>query len=189
VSTSTLKELKHLLRLLEPLEADGRLDVPGLATLNGARRAVADAEALEPGYFRDSDGAVKPLPACSTCGRQDVRDCWARGHQQTDEPPPHLNGYERDAWRGMKTQSMRDLLGSISRLRAECEDLRHLSIRPLVNQSDLGDVVRLVLKTAATMAEARAENEAEVMAARRLQLLGLDVVKAVLREMTPATRA
>jgi hypothetical protein len=37
------KELWHLVRLLEPLERDGRLDVPGLATLNGARAALAKA--------------------------------------------------------------------------------------------------------------------------------------------------
>jgi hypothetical protein len=34
------KELAHLVRLLEPLEKDGGLDVPGLATLNGARKAL-----------------------------------------------------------------------------------------------------------------------------------------------------
>jgi len=37
-------ELRHLVRLLEPLERDGGLDVPGLATLNGARRALKMAE-------------------------------------------------------------------------------------------------------------------------------------------------
>ena len=35
------KELEHLVRLLEPLEKAGTLDVPGLATLNGARKALA----------------------------------------------------------------------------------------------------------------------------------------------------
>ena len=35
------KELRHLVVLLGPLEKDGRLDVPGLATLNGARAAIA----------------------------------------------------------------------------------------------------------------------------------------------------
>ena len=39
-----LAELKHLIALIEPLERDGRLNVPGLATLNGARAAVARAE-------------------------------------------------------------------------------------------------------------------------------------------------
>lgn len=39
-----LRELKHLVRLLEPLERDGGLNVPGLATLNGARAAIAKAE-------------------------------------------------------------------------------------------------------------------------------------------------
>lgn len=35
------RELGHLARLLEPQEADGSLSVPGLATLNGARAALA----------------------------------------------------------------------------------------------------------------------------------------------------
>lgn len=39
-----LRELKHLVALLEPLERDGSLAVPGLATLNGAREAIAKAE-------------------------------------------------------------------------------------------------------------------------------------------------
>jgi hypothetical protein len=39
------KELKHLVGLLEPLEQDGSLQhVPGLATLNGARAALAKVE-------------------------------------------------------------------------------------------------------------------------------------------------
>lgn len=38
-----LKELNHLVALLEPLEKDGSLDVPGLATLNGARAAIKKA--------------------------------------------------------------------------------------------------------------------------------------------------
>lgn len=42
---NTLKELKHLVRLLEPMEEAGTLNVPGLATLNGARRAISEAEA------------------------------------------------------------------------------------------------------------------------------------------------
>jgi hypothetical protein len=32
-------------RLLEPLEEAGTLNVPGLATLNGARKAITEAEA------------------------------------------------------------------------------------------------------------------------------------------------
>lgn len=135
-------------------------------------------DSIEPGYFRDSDGKVKPLPACSTCGRQDVRECWSRGHQ-----PPVLGQSSLGA------PTMRTADRRIAELEAECLDLRALAQRPLVNQVNLGDVVRLALKTAAAMAEARAKNEAEVMAARRLQLLGLDVEKAVLREMTLATRA
>lgn len=38
-----LRELRHLVRLLEPMEREGGLDVPGLATLNGARAAIARA--------------------------------------------------------------------------------------------------------------------------------------------------
>lgn len=38
-----LKELQHLVRLLTPLEIAGTLNVPGLATLNGARAAIAQA--------------------------------------------------------------------------------------------------------------------------------------------------
>lgn len=38
-----LKELMHLVRLLEPVEKNGGLDVPGLATLNGAREAIKKA--------------------------------------------------------------------------------------------------------------------------------------------------
>ncbi len=37
------KELNHLVRLLEPLEKEGFLGVPGLATLNGARMALKKA--------------------------------------------------------------------------------------------------------------------------------------------------
>lgn len=40
------RELAHLVRLLEPLEKDGGLDVPGLATLNGARAALRKAGVL-----------------------------------------------------------------------------------------------------------------------------------------------
>jgi hypothetical protein len=45
-----LKELKHLVALMEPLEADGRLHIPGLATVNGARAAIAKAEPQQPTY-------------------------------------------------------------------------------------------------------------------------------------------
>lgn len=34
------RELLHLLRLMEPLEKEGGFDIPGLATLNGARAAL-----------------------------------------------------------------------------------------------------------------------------------------------------
>ena len=37
-------ELNHLVTLLEPLESNGNLNVPGLATLNGARAAIAKAK-------------------------------------------------------------------------------------------------------------------------------------------------
>ena len=39
-----LKELRHLVMLLEPLEQSGDLHIPGLATLNGPRAAIAKAE-------------------------------------------------------------------------------------------------------------------------------------------------
>ena len=38
------KELRHLVRLIEPLEKNGGLNIPGLATLNGARAALALSE-------------------------------------------------------------------------------------------------------------------------------------------------
>ena len=38
---STRAALAHLVRLMEPLERDGTLNIPGLATLNGAREALA----------------------------------------------------------------------------------------------------------------------------------------------------
>lgn len=38
-----LRELQHLTRLLEIQEDEGTLTVPGLATLNGARAAIAKA--------------------------------------------------------------------------------------------------------------------------------------------------
>ena len=42
-----LEKLQHLVRLLEPLEQAGGMDVPGLATLNGARAAIAQAKGKE----------------------------------------------------------------------------------------------------------------------------------------------
>lgn len=39
-----LYELTRLVSLLEPLEQDGSLNVPGLATLNGPRAAIAAAK-------------------------------------------------------------------------------------------------------------------------------------------------
>ena len=46
-----LHELEHLVGLLEPMEQDGTLQVPGLATLNGAREAIKAArrEVATPG--------------------------------------------------------------------------------------------------------------------------------------------
>jgi len=41
------RELAHLVRLMEPLEQAGTLNVPGLATLNGARAALARARGEE----------------------------------------------------------------------------------------------------------------------------------------------
>ena len=44
-----VRELARLVRLLEPLEQAGTLNVPGLATLNGARAALAGtAPVLKP---------------------------------------------------------------------------------------------------------------------------------------------
>jgi hypothetical protein len=42
-SPDLLHELAQLVRLLEPLEEAGSLNVPGLATLNGARAALEKA--------------------------------------------------------------------------------------------------------------------------------------------------
>ena len=39
-----VRELSHLVRLIEPMERDGSLNIPGLATLNGAREALAEAD-------------------------------------------------------------------------------------------------------------------------------------------------
>jgi capsule polysaccharide export protein KpsE/RkpR len=39
------RELSHLVFLLEPLERDGTLNVPGLATLNGARAVLTKEKA------------------------------------------------------------------------------------------------------------------------------------------------
>lgn len=47
-------ELAHLVGLLEPLEASGALNVPGLATLNGARLALSKAR----GEPTPSEGGV-----------------------------------------------------------------------------------------------------------------------------------
>jgi hypothetical protein len=41
------RELAHLVRLMEPPEKEGSLDIPGLATLNGARGALKAALAIE----------------------------------------------------------------------------------------------------------------------------------------------
>ena len=40
-----LAELEHLVLLMEPLERDGGLHIPGLATLNAARAAIKKAKA------------------------------------------------------------------------------------------------------------------------------------------------
>lgn len=48
-SPALLRELRHLVRLLEPLEQSGALNVPGLATLNGARSAISRATGGEDG--------------------------------------------------------------------------------------------------------------------------------------------
>ena len=37
------EELQHLVTLIQPLEREGDLHIPGLATLNGAREALAKA--------------------------------------------------------------------------------------------------------------------------------------------------
>jgi len=42
-SNELLKELIHLVQLMEPLEQEGKLNIPGLATLNGARNAINKA--------------------------------------------------------------------------------------------------------------------------------------------------
>ena len=39
-----LRELSHLVRLLETPISDGRVSAPGLATLNGAKAAIAKAQ-------------------------------------------------------------------------------------------------------------------------------------------------
>jgi hypothetical protein len=44
VNADLYRELCHLVRLLEPLEKSGELNVPGLATLNGAREAIRAAK-------------------------------------------------------------------------------------------------------------------------------------------------
>jgi DNA-directed RNA polymerase subunit RPC12/RpoP len=52
------RELRHLVRLLEPLEQEGGLAVPGLATLNGARAALESY---------DESQRVPPWPKCAAC--------------------------------------------------------------------------------------------------------------------------
>jgi hypothetical protein len=42
-----VRELTHLVRLLEPLEKEGGLQVPGLATLNGARAVLSKVDSLK----------------------------------------------------------------------------------------------------------------------------------------------
>jgi hypothetical protein len=42
-SPDLYRELERLVCLIEPLEHEGGLDIPGLATLNGARAAIAKA--------------------------------------------------------------------------------------------------------------------------------------------------
>lgn len=41
-----LRELEHLVRLVEPCIQDGRASIPGLATFNGAKAAIAKARGL-----------------------------------------------------------------------------------------------------------------------------------------------
>ena len=48
-SPTLLKELAHLVRLLEPELEAGRLQVPGLATLNGAKAAISKATDVQGG--------------------------------------------------------------------------------------------------------------------------------------------
>lgn len=43
-SPCLLRELKHLVALMESMERDGSLNIPGLSTLNGARKAIALGE-------------------------------------------------------------------------------------------------------------------------------------------------
>ena len=59
------RELSHLVRVLEPLVASGAFNIPGLATLNGARAALAKARGERNGPNRgirprDSKGAHCP---------------------------------------------------------------------------------------------------------------------------------
>jgi hypothetical protein len=44
-------ELSHLVRLMEPLEREGGLNIPGLATLNGARLALAKVKSWKAPAF------------------------------------------------------------------------------------------------------------------------------------------
>lgn len=43
VNAELLRELQHLVRLVEPCINDGRASIPGLATFNGAKAAIAKA--------------------------------------------------------------------------------------------------------------------------------------------------
>ena len=45
VNADLLNELERLVMLIEPLEREGGMKIPGLATLNGARAAIAKAKA------------------------------------------------------------------------------------------------------------------------------------------------
>lgn len=57
-----VKEMEHLVRLLEPQEKEGSLDVPGLATLNGARSALHEAKkALESSPVTEDHKIVKDI--------------------------------------------------------------------------------------------------------------------------------
>lgn len=43
-----LRELQHLVRLIDPLLESGSITIPGLATMNGAKRAIAKATGERP---------------------------------------------------------------------------------------------------------------------------------------------
>jgi hypothetical protein len=46
------RELRRLVEALEPLEKDGRMQLPGIATLNGARLALQKSEE----YYAEKHG-------------------------------------------------------------------------------------------------------------------------------------